>query len=186
MQPPTQPQQWPPQQGPYGPPTQPWRETSEMAGPPQRPYMPPPGPPRPARKKTSPVTVVITVAVLAVLLLVAVVTKVATGDEPEPKASTTSSSQQHTEPAVPDVPDLKGAQRDAYLAALGAIDPGLVVNEERAVRRGQNTCLDILEGKSTSTVVHNAQVRFTGGDATVSAAQARQVVKAVKAWCPAP
>ncbi|GAA0381918.1 hypothetical protein GCM10009530_35850 [Microbispora corallina] len=88
--------------------------------------------------------------------------------KPAPAATSAAQQPKNTELAVPDVPDLTGTKRAAYLAALGVIDQGLVVNEDRVVRRGQSTCTDILEGKPNSMIVHNAQVRFTGGDATVS------------------
>ncbi|MFF4412126.1 hypothetical protein ACFYY8_06305 [Streptosporangium sp. NPDC001559] len=96
--------------------------------------------------------------------------------------ATASASPSTTLPAAPHVPTPSGAERDAYLAALRAIDPGLVEKEERAVQRGRNTCLDVLEKKTTEQVTANTRIRFTGAVA-VDAEQARQIVEAVKAWC---
>ena len=69
-----------------------------------------------------------------------------------------------------------------YLAALRGIDPGLTVNEGRAVSRGENTCLDIRQGKPEATVVDNARQRFDGGNAPVDEAKARRIVGAVRTY----
>lgn len=70
----------------------------------------------------------------------------------------------------------------AFLTALSAIDPQLTSNKERAMRRAANLCLDIKEGKAPATVAKGAQLRFTGGDVTVNAAQAKQIVAAAKRY----
>jgi Protein of unknown function (DUF732) len=77
-----------------------------------------------------------------------------------------------TPTGTPDVP--------AYLAALRVIDPGLVTNEDRAVRRGRDVCLDISQGKPEETVINNARLRFDGGDAAVGPEKARMIVDAVR------
>ncbi|MGH3768610.1 MAG: DUF732 domain-containing protein [Pseudonocardiaceae bacterium] len=74
----------------------------------------------------------------------------------------------------------------AYLARLEQIDPGLVVNTERAIRRAENICLDIKQGKDEATVVSNTVQRLSGGNATIDKAQAAQVVELAKTHiCPA-
>jgi hypothetical protein len=66
----------------------------------------------------------------------------------------------------------------AYLAALTALDAGLTVKPERAIRRGRNTCYDLGEGKRTETILDNTRQRFDGGHASVDAAMAEKIVKA--------
>ncbi|MFC4587323.1 DUF732 domain-containing protein [Sphaerisporangium corydalis] len=81
------------------------------------------------------------------------------------------------------VPTPNAEQATSYLAALREIEPYLVANEDRAVSRGRNTCLDILQRKTVNTVVGNTRRRFAGGDGTINTAQASQVVTAVRVWC---
>lgn len=77
------------------------------------------------------------------------------------------------------------AQREEYIGALERIEPGLVVNEERALRRGVTTCDNLKEGLTENAVAERARQRFTGGNATVDAGQARRIVAAAKRWvCP--
>jgi hypothetical protein len=45
------------------------------------------------------------------------------------------------------------------------------VNEDQALRRAANVCLDIKQGKDPMTVAKNAQLRYTGGNVTVNAAR---------------
>jgi hypothetical protein len=68
----------------------------------------------------------------------------------------------------------------AFLAALTAIDAGLTVDEDQALRRAANVCLDIKQGKDPMTVAKNAQLRYTGGNVTVNAGQARLIVAAAR------
>ncbi|MGI5153603.1 DUF732 domain-containing protein [Microbispora sp. CA-102843] len=162
MPPTQQPQQWPPQQ-PY-------------AAPPPQQWGPPPVPPRPPAKKTSPLTVVIVVAAVLVLAVIATVAKVATEDAPAPKASATAAA----------VPSPDAEQRAAYLAALERIDPGLVANEDRAIRRASRVCERIHNPAGGMSLERYTVEELSGGNASITTAQARQVIKAVKAWCPAP
>ncbi|MFC3980178.1 DUF732 domain-containing protein [Streptosporangium jomthongense] len=118
------------------------------------------------------------IGALAVLVLLVFLLGGNSQEEPPPVNASPSA----TLPTVPRVPTPDGAERDAYLAALRSVDPGLVEKEDQAVRRGRDTCLDILEKKTTAQVAANAKVRFTGA-VTVSEEQARQIVEAVKAWC---
>ncbi|WP_214317267.1 hypothetical protein [Nonomuraea sediminis] len=77
------------------------------------------------------------------------------------------------------------AQERVYLAKLKAIDPGLVVNTERAIRRAENICGRILDGADGGKLTLEQYVvqELSGGNATIDQAQARQVIKAVKVWC---
>lgn len=125
------------------------------------------------------------------VIAVAVGLSVLTGcSSPSPSGQDSNRSQPTSAPAtseesaaIPDVPEPDAGQKADYLAALAAVDPGLAENAERALSRGESTCLDILEKKTTAQVVKNAQQRFTGGNATINTAQAATVVKAVKVWC---
>ncbi|MFE5140680.1 DUF732 domain-containing protein [Streptomyces fagopyri] len=72
------------------------------------------------------------------------------------------------------------AEEKALLTKLKAINPGITVNEERAVRRAVNTCQEIHAGDSPQTLIKNTSYRFTGGNATVNEDQAFQVITAVK------
>lgn len=68
---------------------------------------------------------------------------------------------------------------------MRTIDPGLVANESRALRRGRDVCLDISEGKPEAQVIENARLRFDGGDASVDTAKATRIVQAVRTYyCP--
>lgn len=53
--------------------------------------------------------------------------------------------------------------RAAYLDGLTTIDPGLTVNEDRAISRATNICLDIEQGKDEATVINNTVQRLSGG-----------------------
>ncbi|MFF4557152.1 DUF732 domain-containing protein [Streptomyces sp. NPDC001422] len=72
------------------------------------------------------------------------------------------------------------AEEKQLLSKLKAINPGITVNEERAVRRAVNTCQEIQAGDSPQTLIKNTSYRFTGGNATVNEDQALQIIKAVK------
>ena len=71
-------------------------------------------------------------------------------------------------------------QEKTLINGLTAIDPGLTVNEERAVRRSVNVCDDIRKGKDGKTVISNAAYRYDGGDASVDNAKAEKIVKVIK------
>lgn len=76
------------------------------------------------------------------------------------------------------------AQQKTLIDGLTAIDPGLTVNEERAVRRSVNVCDDIRKDKDDKTVITNAAYRYNGGDASVDNAKAEKIVKVIKdAYC---
>lgn len=94
-------------------------------------------------------------------------------EEADPPVASAPSSPQEQE-------GLSAGKRQALLAELRRIDPGLVADEERAVRRAESVCQDVREGKTPAQVAKNAQLRFTGGNATVDAEQAGKIVAAVK------
>lgn len=67
-----------------------------------------------------------------------------------------------------------------FIADLAAINPGLVTNEERAVRRAENICADLEAGKDEGAVVSNTAQRFTGGDVTIDEDEARQIIESAE------
>jgi len=71
--------------------------------------------------------------------------------------------------------------REAYLAGLTDIDPGLTVNEDRAISRATNICLDIEQGKAAATIISNTAERLSGGNATIDEAQAAEAVELARA-----
>lgn len=96
-------------------------------------------------------------------------------EEPTSQSSVASTSKVPT----PDV-----GQKADYLAALEAIDSGLVANEDRAIRRGRAICDRILRGSDGGMSLDKYTVEeLSGGNATINEAQAKQVIKAVKVWC---
>lgn len=75
--------------------------------------------------------------------------------------------------------------RQTYLDQLRLIDPGLVVREDRAISRAENTCLDIFEGKTGDQLVRDVVTRLSGGGTTIDTTQARQAIKLMQKWiCP--
>lgn len=91
-------------------------------------------------------------------------------DKPSPEAS---------KPAAIPSPDT--AQTAALIAALKAVDPGLVAKEDRAVDRARNVCLDIKQGKDAPLVQSNAKTRYEGGTVpSLTDDQAASIVAAVK------
>lgn len=73
--------------------------------------------------------------------------------------------------------------RDAFLAALTAIDPGLTINADRAVSRADDICLDIEQDKTDEQLVRNTELRFEGGDVPdLSVDQAREIVDAARSY----
>jgi hypothetical protein len=93
---------------------------------------------------------------------------VAVATAPEPAAAT-------AEPAfVPVV--VAPVDENAYLRGIAAVDPGLTVNHDRALRRGANICDDIAAGKDEPTIIGNARERLSGGNATITDEQAADAV----------
>lgn len=74
------------------------------------------------------------------------------------------------------------AKEESYLAGLEKIDAGLVANEERAIRRAEETCADIKAGEFKGDALNERVAeRLSGGSATIDAKQASQVVALMKA-----
>jgi hypothetical protein len=97
-------------------------------------------------------------------------------DKPSAKSPAPATSSAFLRPNV--------AQEKTLIDGLTAIDPGLTVNEERAVRRSVGVCDDIRKGKDHDTVVGNAAYRYDGGNASVDNAKAEKIVKVIKdAYC---
>lgn len=67
-----------------------------------------------------------------------------------------------------------------YLTALGAIDQGLVVNRDRALRRGTRVCEKIRAGEPEAKIVEYAALEFDGGNASVDQAKATRIVVVVR------
>ncbi len=125
------------------------------------------------------------IAVVGVLALGGGIIELTGGGEEEAKPAAKTS-----EAAKPDgggVPTPDAGQAAAYLEALRGIDPGLVVNEERAIRRGRAICDRIINppGGKNMTLAQYTVAELSGGNATINQAQAYEVIKAVKVWCPA-
>lgn len=121
--------------------------------------------------------------VLAVILL-AVVGMVA--DDPAEPTRTPAASTPATNspPAARAVPSPSPAQQRAYLAAIARIDPGLVADRERALRRAGRICERIVQPPGgTLTLERYTVLELSGGNARIDEAQARQVIRAVKVWC---
>ncbi|MFD5570442.1 hypothetical protein [Streptomyces cadmiisoli] len=73
------------------------------------------------------------------------------------------------------------AEAKTLLAKLEAINPGITVKEDRAVRRSVSTCQRIQAGDPEKSVIEYTSLQFTGGNATVDERQAADVAKAIKA-----
>jgi hypothetical protein len=78
--------------------------------------------------------------------------------------------------AAPPVAVIAPADPNAYLNGIAAVDPGLTVNHDRALRRGANICDDIAAGKDEPTILGNARERLSGGNATITDEQAADAV----------
>lgn len=106
------------------------------------------------------------------------------GDNAKPKAtpSNSASAPATTSAFLRPTP----AQETVLVKRLSAIDAGLTVNRERAVRRSVDVCDDIRTGKDGATVVKNAAFRYDGGNASVDNVKAAKIVAAIKAsYCKA-
>ncbi|QDQ12444.1 DUF732 domain-containing protein [Streptomyces spectabilis] len=113
-------------------------------------------------------------------------------DEPDkaeadakPKPSATAAAKPADKPseaAKPaSVPSPDAAQTAALIRALGAIEPGLVTKEDRAVDRARNVCSDIKAKKDDATVQKNARSRYEGGTVpSLTDKQAADIVTAVR------
>lgn len=106
----------------------------------------------------------------------------AEGGETPVTSSTTQARQAEAWEQVP------AKDREAFLALLARIDPGLAGDDtqrQRSLRRAVSTCQDIDEGHAGDELAARVSYRFTGGQATVSIGEARKVAAAArKLICP--
>lgn len=104
---------------------------------------------------------------------------------PAPAATAPAPPAASSAPAAsPDIltaDDVPADSRAAYLTGLTKIDPGLTVNEDRAIRRATDICVDITQGKDEGTVVSNTVSRLSGGNATINTSQAADAVALARA-----
>lgn len=76
----------------------------------------------------------------------------------------------------------KTTQEVSYLAGLTEINPGLSVHEERALRRGRRICERLNGGSNGGMSVSKYVVlELSGGNATISEAEAHQAIDLAKA-----
>lgn len=105
--------------------------------------------------------------------------------KPAPTVTVTATPESEAPPVAdaPDAPLSEEARRDLYILTLTGIDQGLTVEADRALRRGDNICLDIEQGKDDATLIANAEARFEGGTVPdLTADQARQIVDAARSY----
>lgn len=73
-------------------------------------------------------------------------------------------------------------QEAQFLADLEAVDPDLVTKEDRALRRAENVCLDIEQGKNDEMIVDNTRQRYSNGTTVnLDMDQARRIVDSARA-----
>jgi hypothetical protein len=103
----------------------------------------------------------------------------------EPAAAPSASRTAAAIPSRDSVPTPDAGQRRAYLATLGEIDPGLVVDEDRALRRAGRICERIINPPEGGKLTLREYVveELSGGNATINQTQAGRVITAVKVWC---
>jgi ABC-type enterochelin transport system substrate-binding protein len=98
-----------------------------------------------------------------------------------PEASSTV-DQDDAEKAAGIPADPQGAKRTALIAALKAIDPALVTDEDKAVDNARNQCSTISGGGNAELT---AKGRFSTSDHEVTDAEAKAINAALKATlCP--
>ncbi|MET0426764.1 MAG: hypothetical protein ABW046_23050 [Actinoplanes sp.] len=98
------------------------------------------------------------------------------GDSQAEAASAPAGGTAAAAPGDADTPDPIAVE--AYLSGLRKIDPELALNQDRAVRRAQETCSDIAGGKFTGPQLNTrAAERLSNGSATIDAKQAAAAIK---------
>lgn len=108
--------------------------------------------------------------------------------EPSPAASEAPAVPASAATPAESGPDILAADevpaegRAAYLAGLTSIDSGLTLNEDRAISRATNICLDIDQGKDETTIINNTVERLSGGNATIDEDQAADVVELARTY----
>jgi hypothetical protein len=90
-----------------------------------------------------------------------------------------------TETPSPNPSGLTNEARSGYLDALYAVAPGLIDDQDRAVRHGMNICQEAASGRTAAELVTYATQEFSAGAARVTPQQAAAVVAAVRRYlCP--
>ncbi|MFE9026196.1 DUF732 domain-containing protein [Streptomyces iakyrus] len=103
-------------------------------------------------------------------------------DSADAKPKTAPTTAAPSTPAAPAIPSPDAGQTQKLMDELRNIKPELAADEERAVRRAQNVCMDVKAGKDSATMASNANSRFSGGTAgELTDAQGAKIVSAVKA-----
>jgi hypothetical protein len=105
------------------------------------------------------------------------------------KASPTATSEVMLRPDLEEWERVPAKDQQAFLTYMGKIDKGLAGNEaqrKRTMRRAVYTCIDLGKGTSREKLAKLVSYRYTGGQATVSVAEAKRVISATRKWiCPA-
>ncbi|MFE6683943.1 hypothetical protein [Streptomyces sp. NPDC057729] len=101
--------------------------------------------------------------------------------KPAPKETTVDYSAAEKAAGIPPAPT--GNDRDAYLDAIAAVDPQIIVDEEKAIDAGRNQCAS-LAGDSKMPDWAAAQ-RFGNDTRPLTDAQGKQLNEALrKTLCP--
>lgn len=100
----------------------------------------------------------------ATLILLAATLMACSSEPSEPEAQAEAIAQAEAAVGIPAEPDR--ATADAYIAALNAIDPGIVDGEiEKAIDRGRDLCSTISANPDRAAQIESANQRFTSPDA---------------------
>lgn len=83
---------------------------------------------------------------------------------PAPVVPTSAPAQAAPGPDILTADEVPAEGRTAYLEGLSAIDLGLTVNEDRAIGRATNICLDIERGQDETTVYRKSGWRDQSPD----------------------
>lgn len=119
----------------------------------------------------------IAATVTALLALTLTACSDSSDSSPTPKASSTV-DYSDAEKAAGIPADPTGAKREALLAALKAINPALVADEDKAIDNARNQCSTITGGGKADTT---AKARFSTSDHEVTDAEAQAINAALKA-----
>lgn len=102
-------------------------------------------------------------------------------EQPAEDADTGKSSDAEKSAGIPDAPT--GADRAAYLAAIKAVDPSIVKDEEKAIDAGRNQCSHLAAPNDKSDWL--AAQRFGNDARPLTDAQGKQLNAALrKILCP--
>lgn len=97
---------------------------------------------------------------------------------------TSTSAAGATEKSIPGIPDKPtGAKRDAYIAAIAAVDPTLTADPDKAITNGRNQCTSLDGG--ARDVDHSAAERFGTGTHPLTDDQGKAINAALRlTLCP--